>query len=976
MDPSSPTDSAPSAAAVIRRRSLATPGLATRKVSHVAQIENPDQSFPKSPLYQPEILDASPLSRLEDLKGVKRSPAIAGNGPGHPPRSETPGDLDYSHLGTYKLGSLMVTNGPPNSPKTAIVERRQPILVRANAESRTDDEYFTAQESESSDCDTIHATPRAINYSRPVSSVISNQISRTKRSSKVPPIDDGRGSPLKREVRQTSAKSIEPPSPFQADDEMEFPRYSTGSKPKPKSKSNTLAVLTRNQHHPNGALTTLMPFSDISNDSAEYLANEYQAELPESPFASDHPIEDFDVGPSRETSSPDQTFEDGISSVEKSPSNSENSIYSTVEKPRPRTAGGTEITRQTALGSHPPDFTDFPRRQTARLSKVPQSKSDSGYSSGASASVHESQRGEESVRSSLSTGNNASPQAPSYPPPAPPRMSIPRERDAYEHGAPLDEASSQLPSPQLSVHSSRDTSEPSPITADRRSKSWRKSMRLQLPRLLSSESSSSKSEKSVVSNSPSEKTVTESRTTKKLQKKRPFTYHAPISHAENDVVPRVPSAVQRRFGERPEQFNSPIGFPYEKTEPVKSPTPWDKVRPKSAHAKSSRPRPLSSHNVTMPNMHDLRISHPPVPTQQRRLSLSRLVRPKSSGRPVPRSSPSDEHLPEPHYSYEFASIGSVSNSLGSSPYAAADRARKSMSVPAQQFGPKMSIWNSRNELPMIPFKGPHGRREDNQSTFNSGYVGRRRPKSYHGRARRMEVLGEEDHEAEIGDEYLQRGRPELRPAKSFEAGGDFINGAVQPKAKANARPKSVGASIVRSRPYDNGSFVGQRPPIPHRTSWSEHERIWRERRDAAVRKTQGDEPLSRESSGNSTVTTWPEQEYFTQPHSPTRRGPQSPNLELPVISAQATPRSPRTRPQSEILSSKSQPNLRDRNAQTGWKAERGAQAEGFRGSYEGQAIRAQRISASPRIVPTVMKRGAKDKRYTYDMARGALIVDV
>jgi hypothetical protein len=298
--------------------------------------------------------------------------------------------------------------------------------------------------------------------------------------------------------------------------------------------------------------------------------------------------------------------------------------------------------------------------------------------------------------------------------------------------------------------------------------------------------------------------------------------------------------------------------------------------------------------------------------------------------------------------------------------------------PPQHLAQRLPQWNNRNNRnnqPAPPFKGPSSRRQENQSTFNSGYIGRRRPKSYHGRARRMEVLGEEeDHETDAPEEFT-RGR-DLRPAKSFEAGDDVSHGG--PKPKQNVRPKSVGAAIVRApRAGDVSPLEGDMPPIPRYTSWSEQERIWRARREEASRQAQQDEASSRESSGQSNVTTWPEQDYFQEPHSPALNGgPRSPDLNLPVISARASPRPARSRPQSEVLASKSQPDLRGRNEAAAWRAEREGQMDGFRGSYEGQAVRAQRISQSPRIVPTVMKRGAKEKRYTYDEGRAGLVVDV
>ncbi len=86
------------------------------------------------------MLGASPLSKLEEL-----GETIVSRGIDIPARAVTPGSLDYSHTGTYRIGSLVVTNGAPVSPGPSVIE---PKTLRASLESKREEEYFTADEAE------------------------------------------------------------------------------------------------------------------------------------------------------------------------------------------------------------------------------------------------------------------------------------------------------------------------------------------------------------------------------------------------------------------------------------------------------------------------------------------------------------------------------------------------------------------------------------------------------------------------------------------------------------------------------------------------------------------------------------------------------------------------------------------------------------------------------------------------------------
>ena len=102
---SSPTDGdkhVDSIMAPLRRKSLYTPGLATRNTSDIlkkpSQVKSLDDQPDLSYYYDPARPKESPLSQLAALH-------ISGDG------RATPSDIDYPQLGGLQLGTLRVTNG-------------------------------------------------------------------------------------------------------------------------------------------------------------------------------------------------------------------------------------------------------------------------------------------------------------------------------------------------------------------------------------------------------------------------------------------------------------------------------------------------------------------------------------------------------------------------------------------------------------------------------------------------------------------------------------------------------------------------------------------------------------------------------------------------------------------------------------------------------------------------------------------------
>ena len=125
----------------IRRRSLFTPGLATRDPNNILrkppipvrrQTEDDHDHY-----FNPNLSEFSPLSRLAalDLANPERSSPVS--------RSATPADLDYGHLGGF--GSLRITNGvtsPVPSMRSIAVASR-----KSSSNLRYQEEYFGTQDS-------------------------------------------------------------------------------------------------------------------------------------------------------------------------------------------------------------------------------------------------------------------------------------------------------------------------------------------------------------------------------------------------------------------------------------------------------------------------------------------------------------------------------------------------------------------------------------------------------------------------------------------------------------------------------------------------------------------------------------------------------------------------------------------------------------------------------------------------------------
>ncbi|MCJ1294725.1 hypothetical protein MMC34_006283 [Xylographa carneopallida] len=126
-------------ASPIRRRSLFTPGLATRVPDDILRKPPPPQRIQSEAdrdyYYNPNRPESSPLAKLAALGSVHqdRSSPV--------PRASTPSDMDYAHLGGLRPGTLRITNGN-NSPIPRIRSPSTSVAAQLSQTAREED-YFS-----------------------------------------------------------------------------------------------------------------------------------------------------------------------------------------------------------------------------------------------------------------------------------------------------------------------------------------------------------------------------------------------------------------------------------------------------------------------------------------------------------------------------------------------------------------------------------------------------------------------------------------------------------------------------------------------------------------------------------------------------------------------------------------------------------------------------------------------------------------
>jgi hypothetical protein len=494
--------------------------------------------------WKPEMMHDSPLAFLSNLDPLDPPAHIVEN------RAPTPGDLDYSHLGSLKIGSLIVTNGPP-SPAPSFVSRDFTIPRRQSMDPRTEDEYFTASEGGSTHEGYGRALPplpplEPRTSTTTVESTLSFEQPQTPdRSGRVPFLSSRRsGSPLKREVR---AESLD----F-GDDEDYLPTR----QPRPMKSAISLAALSENHSlfessSSDEEIKIRSARQRADTQSAISLASEYMAELPPSPYARSPKLRDLPATPSHESLRLERT--ESVESYEDAPIVfDQEDIDEGLGLPDRILPVKQQISPETALRSHPPSN---PALKSALKAKTYiNTKSDSGYNSSGSSNRGVLEDMFYDTAQNHIKDSQLSQQASAE---AGADIIIPDERcatpDYWQNLRKLEDSKIQ---PTIYPDDRAVHSEQSERERLERSKSWRKSVRRSLPRILSSGSTPTSSKTSTPENKSESKSENKAaaRQQKKLQKKRPLS-QPPLSFGgmrslTDGDVPRVPSAMYSRFSTR------------------------------------------------------------------------------------------------------------------------------------------------------------------------------------------------------------------------------------------------------------------------------------------------------------------------------------------------------------------------------------------------------------------------------------------
>ncbi|MCJ1412758.1 hypothetical protein MMC19_006856 [Ptychographa xylographoides] len=257
-------------ASPIRRRSLYTPGLATRVPDDILRKPPPpariQSEADRSYYFNPNHPESSPLSMLAslDLPAHGRFSPIV--------RASTPSDMDYAHLGGLRLGTLRIMNGN-NSPVPRIrtpTGRPKDFKGQEDYFSRPKQQRLESDESMYQVLDTHHASDGSV-----------DTIESADES------DPQNRDPLRIE-RPTGSVSTSTFTPLE------------GS-------------ALRNEHEysvrPSTSRCLLTLETPLARDLAFTMAQDYMSELPDSPFA---PKDDRLSLPSFKSTSKNNEFEDKL----------------------------------------------------------------------------------------------------------------------------------------------------------------------------------------------------------------------------------------------------------------------------------------------------------------------------------------------------------------------------------------------------------------------------------------------------------------------------------------------------------------------------------------------------------------------------------------------------------------------------------------------------------------------------------------
>lgn len=250
----------------IRRRSLLTPGIATRVPNDILrkppQPENVYEKVDRDYYYNPRLSDSSPLARLAALgigEGSQVAPVM---------RTATPTFSEYGHLGGLKLGTLRITNGaasPVPSDRTFHLSTCQSL-----PDSWKGGDYFTAPRPPGPDQGDVRSDLGNVHRQYvPSESMMDASTSNDKRR-------DVSGGIMKPAISVDTGltSSVIPSSKHKKLHKKVHGDDVAGSG------GSTISPSLRKQRHPSSLV-----IRDRSPKSALNMAEEYIVELPDSPYS-------------------------------------------------------------------------------------------------------------------------------------------------------------------------------------------------------------------------------------------------------------------------------------------------------------------------------------------------------------------------------------------------------------------------------------------------------------------------------------------------------------------------------------------------------------------------------------------------------------------------------------------------------------------------------------------------------------------
>jgi hypothetical protein len=369
----------------IRRRSLFMPGIATRGTDILRKPPPPEYLLSQADrdyYFDPHHSESSPLSRIAALdlaEDGRRSPVV---------RTETPCDLDYSQLGSLKLGTLRIMNEAASpSPSERTLRLR---AGRSTPDLRRNEDYFTASEGLSSDEEGAGdaSQPKPSSLHRPYEGGDDTYVP-PRATWKVKDSSPTRtGSPLRYERGCDSS-----------DDEHVISRVRPEKKPRPLSLADCPAL------SPDGSKSIAQEYiSDLTHivpDEAPTIAQSYISQLPTSPFSYERSPSPDNISvlvASKATEYDDMLFEDeGIATS--SGEEKESSKRDVVHR-------SSSFTRyfgpMSSSESSENDMMPSSAESGGRALGKPLSKTDSGYSSNASLRSVRNGKPSKSINSGLS----------------------------------------------------------------------------------------------------------------------------------------------------------------------------------------------------------------------------------------------------------------------------------------------------------------------------------------------------------------------------------------------------------------------------------------------------------------------------------------------------------------------------------------------------------------------------------------------